>query len=201
MQTTFSVSNTDVITMLVVKQRKVLQDKEAQLIKQYLELRVKFNEKFKVLYNKRLEKVNKDVISSFEILMKALNPKLKFTIQVGEDDMYLDTRYRGDKDTYTYNQDFLSIYAIFNEEDEDRIVCFNNSGDTHIEIPFKINIKMVIPQELIELDKELIEIRSLLDNETSLKEQMIAKVTENAIKNLPEMQTLVNGVELLQLNN
>lgn len=199
MQTTFNVSNTDVITMLVVKQRELLEKREQTVLKEFLEESVKINNQGKELYKKRLEKVDKTIVEGFRNLFKALNPKIKFEIQIGESDFYIDL-YRNRQKIYNYYDDSINIYAIVDEKDEEKVVTINNNGDTYLKIPFKMKFSVKITDKYYELSKELGEIRSLLKNEARLKEKLIAQVTENALKSLPEMQTLVNNVELIALN-
>ena len=127
----FSVSNTDVITMLVVKNRELLQKQRAEQ---------------SLIYNKGIEHQSKDifkkwqkyiakkfekneVIETYEKLLKLLNPKAKFTLDLGSN---MEERI-GQNVSYQYNgwgsvrdkegnpyffQEELKIYPIFEQNDE-----------------------------------------------------------------------------------
>jgi len=58
MQTNFTVSNTDVITMLVVKQREQLELKREQLRLEWISIKDSMEKKAIESYNKQLKKLN-----------------------------------------------------------------------------------------------------------------------------------------------
>lgn len=191
MQTNFTVSNTDVITMLVVKQREQLELKREQLRLEWISIKDSMEKKAIESYNKQLKKLNPKVVESFTTLVSLLNPKKKFEVGIGNNSFYFYPE-KG----LNYETQEVEIQAIFNDKDDYYSICEEN----RIYAPCKIKIKIQASERAKELIKQIDKIDSLLKNENKLKQKLIAQVTENAIKNLPEIQSLVNTTELIALN-
>ena len=192
MQTNFTVSNTDVITMLVVKQREQLELKREQLRLEWISIKDSMEKKAIESYNKQLKKLNPKVVESFTTLVSLLNPKKKFEVGIGNNSFYYFYPEKG----LNYETQEVEIQAIFNDKDDYYSICEEN----RIYAPCKIKIKIQASERAKELIKQIDKIDSLLKNENKLKQKLIAQVTENAIKNLPEIQSLVNTTGLITLN-
>lgn len=191
MQTNFTVSNTDVITMLVVKQREQLELKREQLRLEWISIKDSMEKKAIESYNKQLKKLNPKVVESFTALVSLLNPKKKFEVQIGNNDFYFYPE-RG----LEYEAQEVEIQAVFNDDDNYYSICEEN----RVYAPCKIKIKIQASERAKELSKQIDKIDSLLKNENKLKDKLIAQATENAIKNLPEIQSLVNTTGLITLD-
>ena len=207
MNTSFSISNTDVITMLVVKNREHLENRRSILIKERNAIIDNISNYFK----KEIEKIvktyeNSSILTHYEALLRALNPKVKFKISCAEltDDYFylIDREYHKDFIEITINS--LHFYPDFedNYAEENKFKNINADCNSSLDLDIKKKvIKYKRNEELVKINKELDEISVLLKNEQKLKEKLIAQVTENAIKNLPEMSQLVENIPLLQLTN
>jgi len=176
----------------VVKQREQLELKREQLRLEWISIKDSMEKKAIESYNKQLKKLNPKVVESFTALVSLLNPKKKFEVQIGNNDFYFYPE-RG----LDYETQEVEIQTIFNDEDDYYSICEDGN---RIYAPCKIKIKIQASERAKELIKQINEIDSLLKNENKLKDKLIAQVTENAIKNLPEIQSLVNTTELIALN-
>lgn len=207
METTFNVSNTDVITMLVVEQREVLQKKRNELRIEYVK---KIAEQTEKEHSKLLQslKKNKQFQEGFDALVKLftiLNPKLKLNINYEQrlkDQVFnfITNQY----DNFSYNVDnkleFNDIDVVIeteDEDDQDKLRFPWSNGYEDVFLPFKYKSQVKVDEKTKELSKEINKINDLLRNEASLKEKLIATVTKNAIKELPEMKALVGNINLL----
>lgn len=207
MNTSFSISNTDVITMLVVKNREHLENRRSILIKERNVIIDNISNYFK----KEIEKIvktyeNSPVLTHYKGLLTALNPKVKFKISCNEllsDYFYfIENNYKKEFEEMTFTSlyfypDFEDNYA---EEDKFKNINANCNSSLYLDIKKKV-IKYKRNEDLVKICQELDEIANLLKNENKLKEKLIAQVTENAIKNMPEMSQLVENIPLLQLTN
>lgn len=100
MNTNFAVSNTDVVTMLMVKQKDALTTRSKEISNQIEEIRVNTLKKVVAQYKKQLEKFDPKIVEAYTQLVKACNPKLKFSVTVGITDMHQHLlHYKRDKDT------------------------------------------------------------------------------------------------------
>jgi len=207
MNTNFSISNTDVITMLVVKNRENLENRRSVLIKDRNAIIDSISNYFK----KEIEKLvktyqNNAILTHYEALLKALNPKVKFKISCAEltQDYFYFIYSNYNKDFIEITRNSLEFYPDFegNYEEEDKFQHLNSDCSSSLDLTIKKKvIKYKRDEELVKINKELDEIANLLKNENKLKEKLIAQVTENAIKNMPEMSQLVENIPLLQLNS
>ena len=219
----FSVSNTDVITMLVVKNREILQKQREDIVVKYQTIVTKQVEAAVDKWNKFIEKKKNhlEIIDAYTHLLNLLNPKAKFTVEpTGDIKQMISGRvyeyYRG-RGYYTKPNelgeciiqiDNLDYSPKFEETEEgdkyqDNFHCVS-SGDgrndgINISIKFKYTFK--ISEEALNHVKKMEEIDGLLRNESVLKEKLIARVTENAIKTMPELSGLVEGIELLAIES
>lgn len=208
METTFTVSNTDVITMLVVEQRELLRKKRSEVLAEYL---VRVTQQVDKEYSKLLQSVqkNKQFKESFDALntlFKTLNPKINFTLEYKErlknnvehfvSDLYRGYRVLRDDNVLAYTDIDITLETE-TEEDGDRLRFPWSNGYEEISLPFKYKTTIKPDDKTLELSNELNRIDELLRNENTLKEKLIASVTKNAIKDIPEMKALVGQVNLL----
>lgn len=209
METTFTVSNTDVITMLMVEQRELLKNRRTEVFGKYIvNLGVQTNELTeKVLSVVKKNKPFNDGLEALNTLFKVLNPKLTFKLdyekhiknQVSNSVSNMYHRYYSDDEkTFEFTEIYITIEI--DEKDEDRFQFPWSNGYDEISLPFKYKSALKVNKETKELSEELNRIDDLLKNENALKEKLIASVTKNAIKDLPEMKALVGNVNLLTNN-
>lgn len=214
METTFTVSNTDVITMLVVEHREKLQEKLQKLrLQRYTTISTMSNE-ILVKYFKSVEK-NKQINELIDALTKVyqiLNPKIKFKIEIHKEQVSNSifdlvarahdsiSRYGSDSKIDEFSSDRVNyIFTLENEEDEERFTFISDSGgDWSFDFPFKFKHKFKIDQDLVKITNEINRINELLRNEQEFKEKLIAQVTKQAVMNLPEIQSLTTNVNLLE---
>lgn len=207
MNTTFTVSNTDVITMLVVEQREFLKNKRQEVLVEYVKRIAEQTEKeyAKVLAAVQKNKQFNDGFSALETLFKVINPKVKFKLQYAErlKDIVSHTIsdiYRGYRLPNERSLEFSDIDIVLEtetEEDEERLRFPWENGYEQVSLPFKYKSLIKADEKTTELSNELNRIDELLRNENTLKEKLIANVTKNAIKDIPEMSTLVTNINLL----
>jgi len=206
METTFTVSNTDVITMLMVEQRELLKNKRTEVFEKYIiNLGVQTTEvNEKVLAVVKKNKPFNDGLDALNTLFKVLNPKLSFKLdyethvknQVSNSISNMYHRHFGnDEKTLELSEIYITI--DIDEKDEERFQFPWSNGYDEISLPFKYKTALKVNKETKELSEELNRIDDLLRNENALKEKLIASVTKNAIKDLPEMKALVGNVNLL----
>lgn len=225
--TNFAVSNTDVITMLVVKNREILTQERQKLNQQRVDFGEKTSEAIKVKFQNFIEKKFKDngIVKNYHELLKGLNPKSKFTLEIGgNESSYIENFVFGQLDLYNsylsspkeenepvYKVKEIHIYPKF-EDSEDGDVeqsefHFVTSGDGYrgdsygISVPAKFQSSFKIPSDIKEAIDKIRKIDNLLKNENVLKEKLISQVTENAIKQIPELSNMVQGIELLSLGS
>ena len=221
----FTVSNTDVITMLVVKNREFLQKEQEVLVKRRNEMADKVIEAAKEKWQKFLDKSvkNNKIIDSYKNLLTLLNPKINFEFTISENvpqnlEYSINSAFgcyrnnhghyiqKNDKSECVLKQEELYVSVKFPEtdegyRDEERFVFLSTSdGGDGMSIPVKFQFTFKIPKEIEEINKKLNDIENLLKNENSLKEKLVAQVTEKAIKQIPELSSLVGNVELLALS-
>lgn len=199
MQNQLTISNTDVITMLVVKNREKLNEELNEVTAKMLVMEEEMSKKVRALYQKQLKKINPKIIEAYEALLKALNPKIPFTLQIGDKYEYIDFNngiYRG---CIEHNCHYEFIYPVVTKEEQEDNFIFGGDSDS-LNIPVKINFKYNLPKEYIDLSIKRDKIKNLLKNENNLKEKLIAQVTENALQNMPELSYLTTDIQLISLN-
>lgn len=196
MKTTFNVSNTDVITMLMVKQVAVLEKEEKELRADLKKILSNLETKVKEEYNLQVAKIKPEIINSFKTIVQAVNPKLKFTVQIGHHQFYIEPRNYSDG-IFKYQDRDVEISAEFSEEDEAKVICITDHGDLSINIPHKIDISIKIDKEYYTIKDKLDNVSNLLRNKNTLRDKLVAQVTEKALAKLPEMDYLVEDIKLL----
>lgn len=225
LSTNFSVSNADVITMLVVKNRENLnkQREEHRLV--YVagvkKLSDEIKQKWEKYISKKFEK--NEIVDTYQKLLKLLNPKAKFELDLGIKTVSESIEYTissvcsGSREYYgaaqkngEYEFEIKTLYILpefsDNEEGSKEQGNFHyiSSGDygeggSGLQIDVKFKAKYKVPDVVKEASNKIYEIDKLLKDEKTLKEKLIAQVTENAIKQMPELQSLVKGTDFLAL--
>jgi len=199
MQNNFSISNTDLVTMLMVKQEEILNKRltelrvlvDAHQAKVYSKAKKKFDLKFKE---------TKPLLTKYEELIKLFNPKIKFEIKVHE--FTKDTLNLGyEKNTYFYytDYDYINFEVDVDKKHKDKYVCIE--PDNGFFIPFKFSFKENLSEEFLNIRNEIRNIVELLYNESKLRDTIVAKMTETALQNMPELKLLsesaLNNIDLL----
>lgn len=212
---TINVSNTDLVTMLVVKNRKILSQKRAEtsdaldkiFAKQAAELQSKMR---KIVDKAKLT----EIADAYLAFMKLINPKLplKYVFQgIHEDEVpnivaqhyyYQNqgvSRYRGGAatDGYIYvRHSYVALRITTGDEEKDDCISWADSGEP--QLPCKINVKIPESKEALELYKELNRIDNLLKNEKALKEEIIANLTEQTVMNSSMLTKLTSGIKMIE---
>jgi len=229
LKTNFSVSNTDVITMLVVKNREKLNEQREEHRLVYADgvekLFNEINQKWIKYITKKTE--GDKTIEAYYSLLKLLNPKAKFKLDFGIKSVsdsirhtvysvcgghgYCGENKNGDCE---FNIKSIDVCPEFSQdEDGDKeqsnfhyVTSGTQGTDSYssnycgLNLDVNFKAKYNVPDAVKEASKKIDEIDKLLKNENALKEKLIAKVTENALKQMPELQSLVMGTDLIALD-
>lgn len=201
MQQNFSISNTDVVTMLMVKQTKILEQKRIECIITTGKILAEINERVIKSFNKKLASVQ-HILDAYKDLILLINSnKVPITLDLCEPEIYHNSIYRnGEKEFFEANLVHLNFTVKFDEDKYgDRYLCIEPANGFFI--PFKFSFKEEVSKEYKDLKDEIYRIDQLLRNKEALKEAIIAKTTENAIANMPELKTLTANIEDFDLIN
>jgi hypothetical protein len=187
MQQNFSVSNTDVVTMLMVKQVAAIQEKLTALRAERDAITEAIFKRANAKYAKKLEEA-KPYIEALTNLTAMYNPKLRFSLipyRMHGQQIY----YNIGKDGYYAEVHFDYIGLQFEYENEEMYkFCIEPHDGYYVPLSFKFKEKMgrAYFDAVFEIDR----LQQLLDNRETLKEQIIAKVTEKALASIPELKEL-----------
>lgn len=213
---TINVSNTDLVTMLVVKNRKILQDKRTEIS---AALDVIFAQQAAVLKSKVDKLVDKakliPIADAYLAFVQLLNPKMKLSYEFqGISEKHIldivvqhyyyknqngSSRYRssGPSDDHIYiRNNSIRLSVTTGDENKDEHLYWAEGGEPYL--PCKINVKMAESKEVIELYKELNRIDNLLKNEKALKEEIIANLTEQTVMNSSMLTKLTSGIKMIE---
>jgi hypothetical protein len=211
-KTQLSVSNQDVITMLAVENRKKLKIKREQLWEKFDELRKKEIQKCVDKFDKYIKSTKSylPLFNAYKTLLKTLNPKFSFEIKIGDNAIipYYFYDYYGKREKNVASNKLtinsLPMTIIFDESHSDEeIESFKEISQNHgdnIDIPIRFKYEIPENSEVRNLFKQINEIDDLIKNEKNYIEEITAKVTANAINNMPEMKYLVDNINLLSLD-
>jgi hypothetical protein len=195
MQNNFSISNTDLVTMLMVKQKELLSKRVVELsaisagckLQVYNRIKKKLDVKFKEL---------KPLLDKYEELIKLYNPKVNFKLDVYEptkenlsltkENLSLITEENID---YFYLKlDYICFEVDVDEKHEDKYVSIEPDGGFFV--PFKFSFKEKADKAYMDAINELHYTQNLLYNESKLRDTIVAKMTETALQNMPELKLL-----------
>lgn len=215
--TNLTISNTDIVTMMMVKNRKFLQDKLVEISKN-IDTRV--NLQVGLLNKKILAEAKKDSLVKIAeayinfIRVANSNPSIQYRIGSSSDfDLIQLIRgiYRGvaqgctnptygstglnaqlRKEQIQVNMSWIHISLTGTKKNTHYL------GGGYSGLPCKIKITIPADTEISELFKEGERIDNLLKNEKSLKEQTIANLTERALMNSPLLKQLTVDAGILE---
>jgi len=223
-QTVLTISNTDIVTMLMVKQKKVLQDKVPGLqlvlkqIKDHYVTTVKgiLDEEIKESKTVGLLKQSLDTLHKI-YNVKNIPFKIDFlfsTQGMAEglvDSAFYKMQYDGSPRNMAITVNTLpSLGAILGnaESTEEEVREFENNfhyvcDENEYEVPYHGNKHTVAitPTDKAEYEdtvKQLARIQDLLRSDVRMKEEIVAKMTEKAIDANVELQAIIGDVLLLE---
>lgn len=190
MQNNFSISNTDLVTMLMVKQKELLNNRLTELraltdaykTQAYNKAKKKFNSKFKEI---------QPLLDKYEELIKLFNPKVKFEIRVHaftKDCIRLSSESVQGEYYYCAHYDFIYFEIDIDEKHEDKYISIE--PDNGFFVPFKFLFKEKLDAKFLAITNEIYDIESILRNNTKLRDRIVAKMTETALQNMPELKML-----------
>ena len=182
--TVINVSNTDIITMLVVKNRVNLETKLKNLRAQLKTLNDNYAKYTKALIkgqenNPKILKYKEAAENFIKVITK-----IPFRSEITSNSIPCLNQLVNEKNLtdkiYGLN---IAFYAINpNKEDDFYEVVPEGVGELYIDIKIPVKVSLADATLYKNLFKEIYEIENLLRNEDKMKEQLIAKVTEKAIE-------------------
>lgn len=196
-QSTIVVSNTDLVTTMVVKLMKKLKTDLALLQKQREELEklilVAPTQKAIDLAREIVE--TDETLIAWKSLLKAMNPKTDFEINLKESDITNYVRRSIDNsraDDSEVSFEIISLHFNFDVKNERRTAPYFYDiriGDLRPnEFPVDINFKMNVDKtELIEVRKKITDIERKISNRQAIQDEATAAITEATIANSPEL--------------
>lgn len=219
-QTVLSVSNTDIVTMLMVKQKELLQQKRPLLLAN----RKKIEEQYaKILFSKLEENLANN--SSIERLKEALislleiyNPEAEFEVSLDDPlQIYAARRvsqyfnYRGSRPygpppetqkSFTVGK-LPDLYITVPDKYE---YAFEYPGGSKgFTIPEKDEVteeKIIITdmdfKAICDINDEIAKIEAFLRDDKKLHEHIVAKMTERALSGNKELQNIVTDFILIE---
>lgn len=217
---TLAVSNTDIVTMMVVKNRKLLTEKLAKIQEKWACLVTEQADEIVAILEAELAKTRfKEMCDAYLVFAEiALNEKklLLHTrgISPTQVECFVRDHYQyadqsmAQKRGHYYNQKADPIegkikYEVWN-------ICLELVGDSdeandkidsrlqNQEVPIRITAIIDERPEMREMGKEVQRITLLLRNENSLKEEMVANITEQAILNSPMLSSLTGNIKMIE---
>lgn len=198
MQNNFNISNTDIVTMLMVQKTKELEKERTDLMLQKLEMLVEVCKKI----NKDFEKLQVKWMPYLEAtknLITLYNPKAKFELTCRHFPFTTDRHMHVSSDEedgfYVYiHLDYIDFSIDIDPDSENK---WNSiEPDNGFYAPVKFVKKYKLPVEYTNIMKRSYTIGNLLANKEELKDQIIAKVTENALLQSTELKLLAEQVKL-----
>jgi len=219
-QTVLTISNTDIVTMLMVQQKKILEERIPDLktilndIEEIYRLKVKETLKLRIAENEHIVPLREAIYT----INRIYNPDVEFRVEFNQtiDELattiILNTFNRGfycsvNRDVEITYLPSLAVYvgaSGMDEEEKSRLADrFHWVVDNNCyEIPHKHKDIIVITPEHRDAWKEahdkLNEIHKLIKDDSKLKEQIVAKMTEKAIAANTELQTIIGDILLLE---
>jgi hypothetical protein len=214
-QTILSISNTDIVTMLIVKQKELLISQLPIIQKEIDEYVDKYKDKvYQILFGMIEEPQVKQLKDSLKILYKVYNPNINFevSLSVGLEDyaqricerylsIYRQHHTLEFKCVEKIKINGLPNFRIEIEEIDERNFIFP-SEEQEYSIPFiKEKFITINKKDAIEIEKILnksIKINNLLRDDKKLRDEIVAKMTAKAISENIQLQGIVKDVMLLE---
>lgn len=209
-----TISNTDIVTMMVVKNRKLLQERQL-VIDSEIEAEVaKEVEVFKAAVQKELDKGELDeLVEAYRAFLCVANKDKTLQITLcspSNNREYIRNLYYNEAQYNSASYSYGGMECkVVNRKRINTTFFFlgtevrNKSGKPpqYVAAAYGLpcNIKMSVPfnTTLSDLIKEKYKIENLLRNEKTLKEQVIANLTEKALLSSPLLKQLTVDVGLL----
>lgn len=197
MQTNFNVSNTDVITMLIVKQKAFLEEKFEKVREEWINKIGILEKEIWIEYDKHIAKFPTNILRAYETIINYENPGKSIKFKIAKPNLHLSELKSS---LYEYKVSHVNLEIDTEGMDEDEATDFEDNLSYPFEIyngdwnvSFKIKFTIPIDPSIMTLRDELDGIKNLLSssNIEKMKENIIAKVTEQAIKDIPALQTIV----------
>jgi|GEM_PF-4027641 len=201
-RSTIAISNTDLVTTMVVKlMRKLKTDLElAQERKKQLEDSILSAPLQKAI---DLAKIINDTdanLIAWKSLLKSLNPKTDFEIKLKENliENYVIRAIEAlRQDVGEVEIEIISLSFDFGVKNDRRSTPYFYNvkiGDLRPnEFPIDINFKMEIDKtELNKVQKEISDLENKIRNKQAIQDEATAKITEASIMNNPELSFLAN---------
>lgn len=201
-RSTISISNTDLVTTMVVKLMKKLKSDLALAHEKRIGLEKElYDAPTKKAIDLAKETVEKDEnLVAWKSLLKKLNPKTDFEINLREDDI---SRYVSRAiDSLRVNEgevkfEVVSLSFNFDDKNDRRSAPYFYNvkiGDLRnnefpVDISFKMNINKT---ELNNVLKEISQIEDKIRNKQAIQDEATAKITEASLANNPELAFLAN---------
>jgi hypothetical protein len=199
MQNITTVSNSDIVTMLAVKNRKIIEEKIVGLYKRRAELHDIKVAQFKEAHAKAVASLNPRIVASFLELHQLLNPgvPVKVTPHIREYyDLYNRAHAVIDMVTFQVHID------VEDDDDEYRRHEANfqeiNRGELQVHLKrIMVEFPTNVVVEADDVDKELHRLNMLLKDESKLKDELVAQMTAHAITQNAELAGMVDSIKLL----
>jgi len=226
-QTVLTISNTDIVTMLMVQQKKVLQDKLPELKAIMNGIEYTYQVMVEEVINKRIAE-NGAIVAlrqAVETITKIYNPNTPFrvdfsnTVAIEAQNVISRIFSRGYHGSSINSNgkanpeiivESLPNLAIFvgnlgaSEEEVNRLEDDFHfvSEENEFEVPHRHKDIIAIKKDDAELWQEtadqMARINQLLRDDTKMKEEIVAKMTEKAINSNIELQAIVGDILLLE---
>ena len=181
--TVINVSNTDIITMLVVKNRANLEAKLKDLRAQLKGLNDDYAKYTKELIkgqenNPKILKYKEAAENFIKVITK-----IPFRSEVTSNSVPSFSQLAYEKSLSMKIEGLcINFYAVNPDKDDFYEVVPAGVGELYVDIKIPVKVSLANATLYKNLFEEIYEIEDLLRNETKMKEQLIAKVTEKAIE-------------------
>lgn len=227
-QTVLTISNTDIVTMLMVQQKKLLEDKIPGLKASLSAIENVYQKMVEDVLNKRVAEsgVILSLREAITTLHKVYNPNIEFRVDFDQTvastaSCIIQRVFNRGFHAYSINcpdnqanpvivveeLPCLSVYVGPLGMDEEKVNILEDqfhfvNEENCYEVPHNHKDIIAIKKDDVELWRkiaaQIVEISHLLRDDTKMKEQIVAKMTEKAISANVELQAIVGDILLLE---
>lgn len=214
-----NVSNTDIVTMMMVKNRKHLNEKLINVAKEYA---VKLDQQATILHKKVLDAYNKnkkakDMITALTTVVSLMNPKKQVFVQVNG--LTLDSvrnvlagnyGYRGYGGRVSPQADSKGNRVVLFILDSPEVRFYDKDPDIdqnaeELDAPWQddifveLNLKVSIPYDptMETLSNEINRIKDIMQNENKLRDEVVANITEQALEQSDLLKNITSNLKLI----
>lgn len=219
-QNSITVSNSDIVTMMVHKNREHIEKKKIDLIVRRIQILDEMQKDFINQFKKHVVKhADYDELDLLLNVLNKKNPKIKITYKESlknnfplyqvydkiptEFDIKLKSfcvefilngiEYTNDN----YDSEYWDLMDSLNLPSwMDNVIIESHHFHVDLKKPFVYKVKY--SKELIEISDELNKCNEYLRDENKLKESLISRMTEKTLMNMPELQYITKDILLLQ---